>query len=306
MNELQSKLVNCILEDARERNIHSITIKAPEYMMKYLEGMDISRVNQFLEIVKEFPKSLLRDRIIEAYSNPVEDDIMNLTIRLDENGNVADSYITESKKDDGDPIRSVARIISHLYKIRYATSTHVNETWGKHIKEEHRPALENILEMKDDKDFISFLIAQLNNMIHNKAITFYEQDMKRHPQLLKPGYSKLPKNIHPAWTLDRLRFDSIENLLDDLGLKGDTMKIEKMLTEAQAENQRTFYEAVRSGMDYDEAIDKIIEPFFDEECSQAWESYKKHGALTESSTSKQNTRLYELDEENLTITEVIE
>jgi hypothetical protein len=42
------------------------------------------------------------------------------------------------------------------------------------------------------------------------------------------------------------------------------MKIKMELTNKDADVQRKFYEAVRGGMDYDEAFDLIIEKHFDE------------------------------------------
>ena len=79
------------------------------------------------------------------------------------------------------------------------------------------------------------------------------------------------------------------------------------LTVQQADTQRQFYEAVRGGMDYEDAGEKfLVEPCI-KALNENWERFKRNkNSLQPIRESTQEKRLYELDSDNLTITEVTE
>ena len=73
-----------------------------------------------------------------------------------------------------------------------------------------------------------------------------------------------------------------------------------------AEAFRKMYGAVRNGMDYAEAGEKFLMRYYDS--LTGWKHFQEHRewpkeSITEATEEK---RLYELDDENLTITEVTE
>jgi hypothetical protein len=81
------------------------------------------------------------------------------------------------------------------------------------------------------------------------------------------------------------------------------MKFKRRLNAREATTQRKFYKAVREGMDYDKAFDLIIEKHFDDVFGQIIEDSYTEGGMNINIPDEK--KLYELDEENYTITEII-
>ena len=73
--------------------------------------------------------------------------------------------------------------------------------------------------------------------------------------------------------------------------------IRRMMTEAEVAEKKKFYKNIRNGMSYDEAFDIMTE---------GWMSTEGTKEILESSQTDSPKKLYELNEENFTITEVKE
>ena len=84
------------------------------------------------------------------------------------------------------------------------------------------------------------------------------------------------------------------------------MKYIRVYSDSQVEVERKVFEAMRNGMSYLEATDKFAEPYWDAISVKFMEDFENDKYLTESIVPKERRRRYEVDNVNLTITEVVE
>ena len=83
------------------------------------------------------------------------------------------------------------------------------------------------------------------------------------------------------------------------------MKMRSMLDEMELELERRRHDAIRVGMTGEEALEESYGKFFAEE----WEKFQNNPYIRESAeeleTGESKKRLYEIDDEKLTITEIV-
>lgn len=145
--------------------------------------------------------------------------IKNAVICIQEGKDVTESFDEEVYTEDSDAFviasSNLSRMMEHLLKLKYSTSTRFIRKWTNEIETGFRRIVQDRsgwYTKKSKTNVIKDLREGIQD-IYDYGITFYMKDAKKFDNL-KDGIKLIPKEC--PWTLDELMELDIDGLLEKL------------------------------------------------------------------------------------------
>lgn len=145
--------------------------------------------------------------------------IKNAVICIQEGKDVTESFDEEVYTEDSDAFvvasSNLSRMMEHLLKLKYSTSTMFIRKWTHEIEYTFRRTVQDRsgwYTKKPNTNVIKDLREGIQD-IYDYGITFYMKDAKKFDDL-KDGIKLIPKEC--PWTLDELMELDIDGLLEKL------------------------------------------------------------------------------------------
>lgn len=145
--------------------------------------------------------------------------IKNAVICIQEGKDVTESFDEEVYTEDSDAFviasSNLSRMMEHLLKLKYSTSTRFIRKWTNEIETGFRRIVQDRsgwYTKKSKTNVIKDLREGIQD-IYDYGITFYIKDAKKFDNL-KDGIKLIPKEC--PWTLDELMELDIDELLEKL------------------------------------------------------------------------------------------